>query len=57
MESKDDVYPMRYYRRLTYSTEDAIKAHKETHDPTMYNSLDSFVFAQIEFNMEAVKKV
>lgn len=56
MESKDDVYPMRYYRRLTYSTEDAINAHKETHDPTMYNSLDSFVFAQIEFNMEAVKK-
>ncbi|XP_050349660.1 50S ribosomal protein L1 [Nymphalis io] len=56
MESKDDVYPMRYYRWLTYTTEDAIEAHKETHDPTMYNALDSFVFAQIEFNMEAVKK-
>ncbi|XP_046967159.1 50S ribosomal protein L1 [Vanessa cardui] len=56
MESKDDVYPMRYYRWLTYTAEDAITAHKETHDPTMYNALDSLLFAQIEFNMEAVKK-
>ncbi|CAH0723508.1 unnamed protein product, partial [Brenthis ino] len=55
-ESKDDVYPMRYYRWVVYTAEDAVKAHQETHHPTMYNALDSYVFAQIELNMEGIKK-
>lgn len=55
--SNDDVYPMRYYRWLIYSAEDAVKAHQETHHPTMYNAMDSYIYAQVEMNMEAVKKV
>lgn len=48
---------MRYYRWVVYTAEDAVKAHQETHHPTMYNALDSYVFAQIELNMEGIKKV
>lgn len=55
--SKDDVYPMRYYRWVVYTAEEAVLAHKETHHPTMYNVPDALVFAQVELNMEAVKKV
>lgn len=57
MISKDDVYPMRYYRWTVYSAEDAINAHKETHHPTMYNDPEALIMAQVEFNMEASKKV
>lgn len=56
-ESKDDVYPMRYYRWVVYTAEDAVRAHQETHHPSMYNVPDAFVNAQVEFNMEAIKKV
>ncbi|CAG9787036.1 unnamed protein product [Diatraea saccharalis] len=55
-EAIDDVYPMKYYRWLEYSAEDAIRAHQETHHPTMYNQTDALIFAHVEFNMEAVKK-
>ncbi|XP_075975918.1 mitochondrial ribosomal protein L1 [Anticarsia gemmatalis] len=55
-ESKDDVYPLKYYRWVVYSVEDAILAHRQTHHPTMYNVPDAMVYAQIEFNMEAAKK-
>ncbi|CAG5033679.1 unnamed protein product [Parnassius apollo] len=54
--SKDDVYPMRYYRWVVYTAEEAVKAHQETHHPTMYNVPDALVYAKIEMNMEAVKK-
>ncbi|XP_032516064.2 large ribosomal subunit protein uL1 [Danaus plexippus] len=54
--SKDDVYPMRYYRWVVYTAEEAVLAHKETHHPTMYNVPDALVLAQVELNMEAVKK-
>ncbi|XP_041989016.1 50S ribosomal protein L1 [Aricia agestis] len=54
--SQDDVYPMRYYRWVVYTAEEAIRAHQETHHPTMYNVPDAFVNLRIEFNMEAVKK-
>lgn len=54
--SNDDVYPLKYYRWVVYTAEDAIRAHQQTHHPTMYNVPDAFVFAQIEFNMAASKK-
>ncbi|KAL0832351.1 hypothetical protein ABMA28_001784 [Loxostege sticticalis] len=54
--STDDVYPMKYYRWVVYTVEEAIKAHQETHHPTMYNQPDALVFANVEFNMEGVKK-
>ncbi|XP_013164080.1 PREDICTED: 50S ribosomal protein L1 [Papilio xuthus] len=54
--SNDNVFPMRYYRWVVYTAEDAVKAHQETHHPTMYNLPDALVFAKVEMNMEAVKK-
>lgn len=48
---------MKYYRWVVYTVEEAIKAHQETHHPTMYNQPDALVFANVEFNMEGVKKV
>lgn len=53
---KDDVFPLKYYRWVIYSAEDAVKAHQETHHPSMYNQPDAYVYAQIEFNMAAAKK-
>lgn len=55
--SQDDVFPMKYYRWVTYSAEEAVKLHQETHHPTMYNVPDALVFAEIYLNMAAVKKV
>ncbi|CAH2040850.1 unnamed protein product, partial [Iphiclides podalirius] len=54
--SKDNVFPMRYYRWVVYTAEDAVKAHQETHHPTMYNMPDALVYARVEMNMQAVKK-
>ncbi|XP_023939603.2 50S ribosomal protein L1 [Bicyclus anynana] len=54
--SMDDVFPMRYYQWVVYSAEDAVKAHQETHHPTMYNEPNAYVYAQVEINMEAAKK-
>ncbi|KAI8420636.1 hypothetical protein MSG28_007880 [Choristoneura fumiferana] len=54
--SKDDVFPMKYYQWVVYSAEDAVKAHQETHHPTMYNEPNAFVFARVEINMEAAKQ-
>lgn len=48
---------MRYYRWPVYTAEEAVKAHQETHHPTMYNLPDALVYAKVEMNMEAVKKV
>lgn len=55
-EAKDDVYPMKYYRWVVYTAEEAVRAHQETHHPTMYNVPDALVYARVELNMEAVKK-
>ncbi|CAH0399283.1 unnamed protein product [Chilo suppressalis] len=55
-EPMDDVYPLKYYRWVVYSAEDAVRAHQETHHPTMYNQPDALVYAQVEFNMQGVKK-
>ncbi|XP_045767742.1 50S ribosomal protein L1-like [Maniola jurtina] len=54
--SKDDVFPMRYYQWVVYTAEDAVRAHQETHHPTMYNDPNAYVYAQVELNMEAAKK-
>lgn len=55
--AKDDVYPLKYYSWIVYTAEDAVKAHQQTHHPTMYNVPDAFVIARVEMNMEAAKKV
>ncbi|GBP14578.1 Probable RNA-directed DNA polymerase from transposon BS [Eumeta japonica] len=52
----DDVFPMRYFRWIVYTAEQAIEAHKETHHPTMYNDLNAYILAHVELNMQAVKK-
>ncbi|XP_049871043.1 50S ribosomal protein L1 [Pectinophora gossypiella] len=54
--AKDDVFPIKYYRWVVYSAEEAVKLHQQTHHPTMYNVPDALVFAEIHFNMAAVKK-
>ncbi|XP_039750480.1 50S ribosomal protein L1 [Pararge aegeria] len=54
--SNDDVFPMRYYQWVVYTAEDAVKAHQETHHPTMYNDTNAYVYAQVSINMEAAKK-
>ncbi|KAI5644500.1 ribosomal protein l1p/L10e family domain-containing protein [Phthorimaea operculella] len=54
--SKDDVFPIKYYRWVVYTAEEAVKLHQETHHPTMYNVPDALVYAQIHMNMQAVKK-
>lgn len=51
------MYPLKYYRWVVYTAEDAVRAHQQTHHPTMYNVPDALVYAQIEFNMAAAKKV
>lgn len=56
-DSKDDVYPLKYYKWVVYSAEDAVKAHQETHHPTMYNQPNAYVYARIEFDMNAARKV
>ncbi|CAH2241337.1 jg15537 [Pararge aegeria aegeria] len=55
--SNDDVFPMRYYQWVVYTAEDAVKAHQETHHPTMYNDTNAYVYAQVSINMEAAKKL
>ncbi|XP_063827254.1 large ribosomal subunit protein uL1m [Ostrinia nubilalis] len=55
-KSEDDVYPMRYYQWVVYTVEEAVQAHQESHHPTMYNQPDALIYAQVEFNMEGVKK-
>ncbi|XP_013196503.2 large ribosomal subunit protein uL1 [Amyelois transitella] len=52
---KDDVYPLKFFRWVVYTAEDAVKAHQETHHPTMFNVPDALVFAQVEMNMKAAK--
>lgn len=53
----DDVYPLKYYKWVVYSAEDAVRAHQETHHPTMYNQPNQYVYARVEFDMSATKKV
>ncbi|CAH0583270.1 unnamed protein product [Chrysodeixis includens] len=54
--AKDDVYPLKYYSWIVYTAEDAVKAHQQTHHPSMYNVPDAYVIARVEMNMQAAKK-
>jgi len=55
-EPVDNVYPMKYYKHIVHPFAEAIKAHRETHHPDMYNKPDSKVYATIELNMQGEKK-
>lgn len=52
---KDENYVGKYFRWRVYSFADAIQAHRETHDPSMYNEPRANVVAHIELNMRAEK--
>lgn len=51
----DDVYIGKYYRFNVHSVEEAIKFHRETHHPSVYNVPNAPIFAQIELNMQGEK--
>lgn len=53
--AKDDVWIGKYYQFHTYSFEDALKCHRETHHPTMYNEPNAPIIAHIEINMQGEK--
>lgn len=52
----DDVYSMKYFRSKTYSFEEAVKCHRETHHPQIYNMPNSPLHVKIELNMLGEKK-
>lgn len=52
----DNVFPMKYYKWIVYPFVDAIKAHRETHHPEMYNKPNAEVFVTLELNMQGEKK-
>ncbi|KAL1509653.1 hypothetical protein ABEB36_004359 [Hypothenemus hampei] len=52
----DDVFAMRYYKWITYSFEEAVRAHRETHHPEIYNKPDANLYVTIELNMQGEKK-
>lgn len=47
----DDAYPGRYYRWPLYKVIEAIQAHKHTHHPEIYDSMNSPLNVAIELNM------
>lgn len=53
--SKDDVYIGKYHQWPIYTVAEAIKFHRETHDPTMYNVPSAPIVAHIEVNMKGEK--
>jgi large subunit ribosomal protein L1 len=53
----DDVYPAKFYRNSTFTFEEAIEMHRETHHPTIYNCPNALVNLSIECNLHGEKKV
>jgi large subunit ribosomal protein L1 len=53
--SHDDVFIQKYYQFRVFSVEDAVKSHRETHHPSMYNMPNAPLFAEIELNMQGEK--
>ncbi|EEZ97527.1 mitochondrial ribosomal protein L1 [Tribolium castaneum] len=51
----DDVYHVRYYQRPAMSLVEAIKNHRETHHPDMYNEPGASLLVRIELNMQGEK--
>lgn len=54
--SNDDAWIAKYYQQHTYSFEEAIKCHVETHHQTMYNVPNAPIFAYIQINMQGEKQ-
>lgn len=54
--STDDAWPGQFYRLPLYRLPDAIQAHRETHDPTMYDLPNAPLNVLIEMNMQGEKK-
>ncbi|XP_030376191.1 uncharacterized protein LOC115625313 [Scaptodrosophila lebanonensis] len=52
---KDNVYVGRYYRWPVYTVVEAIKCHRETHHPSMYNVTNAPLNVEIELNMQGEK--
>lgn len=52
----DSAYPVKYYRWRTFTLVEAIQAHRETHDPTMYDVPNAPLNILIEMNMQGEKK-
>jgi len=53
----DNVWYSRHYKWPVYSFADAVKCHRETHHPTVYNSPDADLYVNLELDMRAVKAV
>ncbi|XP_058812444.1 large ribosomal subunit protein uL1m [Topomyia yanbarensis] len=51
----DNCWVSKYYKWRVYTVEEAIKCHRETHHPTMYNVPNAPLYAHIELNMQAEK--
>lgn len=54
--AQDDVWIGKYYQLHVYPFDDAVKCHRETHHPTMYNVPDAPLIAHIEINMQGEKQ-
>ncbi|XP_050303730.1 39S ribosomal protein L1, mitochondrial [Anthonomus grandis grandis] len=52
----DDVFAMKYYKWIVYPFAEAIKCHRQTHHPTMYNMPNAPLNVTIELNMQGEKK-
>lgn len=53
----DNVYLHKYYKWPVYSFVEAVKCHRETHHPDIYNQPNAPLNLIIELNMEGEKKV
>lgn len=53
----DNVYAMKYYKWIVYPFSEAVKAHRETHHPEIYNKPEAELYVTVELNMQAEKKV
>ncbi|KAG5864915.1 hypothetical protein JTB14_017006 [Gonioctena quinquepunctata] len=55
-EPIDDVFVTKYYKWTVYPFEEAVKCHRETHHPEMYNKPNANLHVSIELNMQGEKK-
>ncbi|XP_071442972.1 large ribosomal subunit protein uL1m [Hetaerina americana] len=52
----DDVYIVKYYQAKVYDFAEALRCHRQTHHPTVYNVPDSPLNVTIELDMRTEKK-
>ncbi|XP_065575055.1 large ribosomal subunit protein uL1m-like [Artemia franciscana] len=55
-EPMDDVYLMSCYKTRIFGVSEAIMAHREVHDPSMYNKPNANLIATIELDLSTEKK-